>query len=58
MASRLIRRRSGFRPLGLEQLEARQLLTAKLGLASAPIYDTPTLPLSWPIVENVIRLEH
>lgn len=43
MTSRPIRRRSGFRPLGLEQLEARQLLTANLGLANAPIYDSPAL---------------
>ena len=43
MASRPIRRRSGLRSFGPEQLESRQLLTAHLGLSNVPIYDTPAL---------------
>ncbi len=46
IACRPTRRRNAPRSYGLEQLEARQLLTANLGLAHAPIYDTPALQLS------------
>ncbi len=45
-ASRPIRRRSGSRPLDLEQLEARELLTVSFGLSHTPIYDTPALQRS------------